>query len=234
MNKKKKEQDEKQYQLLWRKFRNTVENEWLFYDKELERVLDSMLNVRGRLPTEAKMLQACSDYGTSSHTHSGFKRHASWKLHGFRSIRNDAPSCIGFMNVSDIRKTYDHDLLQHEKLFSMLRKFIKKLFDVQNTLTRNLDDLMRHHLHCVNDAVDDEQVELDCSNGIISIDNATEFYTMLSRELFRKQQMIGELLEADVFDVVTLASCLKDWTPSNKSNKSFIQNSKFKETFDIN
>ena len=221
---KKRQQDVKQYHFLWQKFRKTVENEWLFYDKELERVLESMLNVRGRLPIEHKMLQTSSEYSMLPS-----RVDEVWKLHGFRSIRNDVPSCFGYLNVSDVRKSYNHDLLQHEKLFKMLRKFIKKMFDAQTTLTRNFDELIRHHLHFIEN-VDNEEMILCNSNGDEIVDNATEFYSALSRDLFRKQQLVDSLLEAETFDVAALASTVKDWS---SPKKSFINNSKFKKEFSI-
>jgi len=188
----------RRYQVLWKSILNCIENEWIFCDVELERVLNSMLNIRSRLPLERSLMK-----------NSVKEADEEWMQYGPRAIQIGVHYSSGYLSRDDVASAYHYDLLQHERLMAICRKFMKKLSDANGALLRHVDSLMKHALSF--------EADEDCA---VILTNAIECQKMLSRELFRKQSSVARVLDGDMYDLKELAKCVDLWGFSNK--ESFV------------
>ena len=173
------------------------------------------MNVRTRLPNQKRVLEAVAS--------SEENLNSQWKYCGYRSVLprhsfSSNVSKIKSLKTTDIQMTYNYDLLQHEKLLSILRKLIKSLYDAQSMLSRNFDSVMRHHLNCCRNG---NELGIDERNRHI-VDASFYCHESFSRELFRKQQIVEEIVDSsDIFDIDILLLATKSWSIKNK-HQSFI------------
>jgi len=188
----------RRYQVLWKSILNCIENEWMFCDVELERVLNSMLNIRSRLPLERSLTEnSVKDVDEE------------WMQYGPRAIQMGRHYSSGYLNRDDVASAYHFDLLQHERLMAICRKFMKKISDANVALLRHVDLLMKHALSF--------EADEDCA---VILTDALECQKMFSRELFRKQSCMARVLDGDMYDLKGLAKCVDLWVFSNK--ESFV------------
>lgn len=107
-----------------RAFRGRVE-EWVQADKQLNNVLNSILNLRNRIWWEKKKLDESN------------RTQNAWQGSGFR------PCNHSFLLKEDLESALSHDLLQHEKMLSGLRTLISSMAQAQDGMGRRLDEFFQ-------------------------------------------------------------------------------------------
>jgi len=109
--------------------------------------------------------------------------------------------CSGkYLVKTDVQSAHHYDLLQHEKLLAMLRRFGKKLYKAHCALGRHLDEMLRHHLSVA--AADDDV----CTQNV---DQVNQVYHELSRELYHCQKLLEIVLDSDMLDRQIVGTCCK-------------------------
>jgi len=171
----------------WHNFHHfcmSVQNKWIYIDSQTMDVLSSIENLQNRIPIQIRHLSEFDDI-------SGRRKFSVKKT---------------FLTKDDIHLALSHDLLQHEKMISMLRKLMSDLSEALRMIGRQLDEALQHHLRtlhflaqnhtCVSSSSKDK-IHWDASSSSSSLmDDMNELFLMLSRELFRKQNLFLLVLDS--------------------------------------
>mmetsp|Transcript_9846 Transcript_9846/g.14764 ORF Transcript_9846/g.14764 Transcript_9846/m.14764 type:complete len:253 (-) Transcript_9846:73-831(-) len=181
----------RRYTAIYQTFCRSTQNDYLHHHNELERILQSLLDVRGNLVVEEKVLSAYTMDCNNK----------SWMHYGLRNRVKGIPSAGKYLVKTDVQSAHHHDLLQHEKLLAMLRRFGKKLYKAHCALGRHLDEMLRHHLSV---AADDDV----CTQNV---DQVNQVYHELSRELYHCQKLLEIVLDSDMLDRQVVGRCCKEW-----------------------
>eukprot|EP00586_Coscinodiscus_wailesii_P000806 CAMPEP_0172487634 /NCGR_PEP_ID=MMETSP1066-20121228/16774_1 /TAXON_ID=671091 /ORGANISM="Coscinodiscus wailesii, Strain CCMP2513" /LENGTH=300 /DNA_ID=CAMNT_0013254359 /DNA_START=416 /DNA_END=1318 /DNA_ORIENTATION=- len=180
---------DKRYWQLFKKFCTAVTNDWINIDDQLGEVLHSISNIRARLPLESRLVDELL------RRENLFRCSAPRNMANFKGV--NASTVTGYLTLDDINLTFSHDLLQHEKMISAVRKLMSALSEAQEYLGRQLDEALNFHIDYSTDLSEDESLRSE-KNAMILIDDMNDVYTMLSRELYRKQNLVTL-----VFDTVS-------------------------------
>jgi hypothetical protein len=209
--------------------------EWSDTSKQLKSVLGSIINLRDRIYWESSRLQALSVTNRSlKHQQQLHKeeKQPTWRSCGFRSgLSNQDSNSV--LHTEDIHLALNHDLLQHERMLSVLRSLTALLAQNVDEIGRRLDEWMILNLSDLPPASQRQQQRYNVSNdddeSIIAeerifmgwtkeqnvLEDARVVYSLLALDLFRKQK-----LATDIFD-----SChdkiLKTIDDDNFSKDSF-------------
>lgn len=175
---------EKQYWTILNAFRGTLERNWMHADDQLEQLVASISNLRGRTRMESRYL-----YMEKS------KTMKPWSAGGYRR---------GAVNESgltrdDVELALSHDLLQHEKMMAGARTLLSSLSDAQEALARRLDEWMLHDmdtLHLMQSLGDVETSPSSLETVMGATDKLQDVFASLALELYRKQLLIQSLLDA--------------------------------------
>jgi len=228
--------DRRQYWRLYKSFFAIVETEWLDMDNQLEAVVGSIDNIRSRLPMESRILRTIKD-------EDDWERKKPWDGYALGySTRREHNFAL---RVEDIRLAQGHDLQQHEKMLSGLRRLLSALSETQEALGRKLDELMGHHWECCEDMGSSSEDSSSSSSSLQTlVDEASLAYHQLAMELYRKQGLVQELLDSVADDMIegeergaheagpkgdtilgrgrssrsTASSCAKEWPRSSESS----------------
>lgn len=186
---------------IFKRFCTAVQNHWMDVDDQLEEVVYAISNIRSRLPMERNALDR---------------------------LEAEPLSPPEFLTPSDIKNALSHDILQHEKMLTALRKLLSSMAEAQEFLGRILDDAIAsgspHSL----------APETNAAAGLV--DDMIHVFGILSRELYRKQILAGSLLESVCDErlfrirsgslvgedqrVNSVSSCVREWPRG--SEKSFV------------
>lgn len=222
----------------WRIFRgfcSTIQNEWIAIDDQLLEVVSSIENIRSRIPLEMKLLSRLKDDISNN-------------------CLNGKPQSRGTMSMTqcDVNLSLCHDLLQHERMMYTLRSLLSDLASSLQALGRRLDEAYHHHLAacdllkilCDEDCDDKNESKqphtlLRLHEAMQLMDHMNEMFSMLSRELYRKQCL--SLYALDSVDNKILVSgaaerdngkdsgyraaiiCTKEWPRGSKASSIHIQ-----------
>jgi hypothetical protein len=154
---------------------------WLETDDQLGAVVNSIANLRLRLWETSRLLHEAKEKGRNGS--------APWKTFGYREDRR-RDSCL--QDVADLEMTLDHDLLQHERMLSVLRKQIAALGQAQDMLGRRLDDLYVQQ-HAAEEE-EEEGTEEETLMLLLWLDECQLVFAGTARELYRKQRLAEQIL----------------------------------------
>lgn len=175
---------EKQYWKIINAFQGTLERDWLHVDDQLEQVVSSISNLRGRIKMESQYLEEFAKDETNT---------LPWKQCGYRC----SSASDGGLTRDDVELALSHDLLQHEKMMAGARALLASQSQAQDALGRRLEELMLFHM----DTLSMMQQDLDaCPSSLLTImgvvDKLQSLYASLALELYRKQMLIQDVLDA--------------------------------------
>jgi hypothetical protein len=157
---------ERKYWQILNAFQGTLERDWLQFDDNLLDVVSSIANLRGRIAMESRLLAKKDS-------------HKLWDGHGYHPTKSS-------LSTEDVDLALSHDLLQHEKMMRGLRTLLASLSEAQEALGRRLEELMLHHLETK-----------QCMPLWTSVvDRLQQDFCDLAMELYRKQVLVGSLLDA--------------------------------------
>lgn len=203
---------EKRYWHMFRCFFDMVRNEWLYIDDQLEEVVKSMTGIRNRLPMESCLLNRINDE----------KKRKEQAYSGNKEFLMQAQLKIGnsddfFLKGEDVQSAISYDLLQHERMMECLRNLFANLSDCHESLSRNLDGIMQHHLK-VSVELLSNSAKSHLSYGfekVIGLMNSlNDVFRDLSMELYRKQVLVSLVFES-VTDDLFLRDSLADNSNTN-------------------
>jgi len=191
---------EKKYWQMFRCFYDTIRNEWMDLDDQLEQVVSSMAGIRSRLPMESCLLDRFTDKAKKN----------EWACAGNNQVllTNELDQVkINnnqlFMKEEDVLLAISHDLLQHEKMMECLRSLFANLSDCHEALSRTLDGLMKHHLQVCEELLLYEESEHESHITSSSLRRAMDLVNLLnetfgdlSLELHRKQILVSLIFES--------------------------------------
>jgi hypothetical protein len=202
--------------------------EWSDTNKQLKSVLGSIINLRDRIYWESSQLQALSV--TNDHQE---EKQPTWKTCGFRYGLSNQGSSSCALHMEDINLALNHDLLQHERMLSVLRSLTALLAQNVDEIGRRLDEWMILNLSDLPPPSHRQQQQYNVSNdndeSIIAeerlfigwtkeqnvLEDARIVYSFLALDLFRKQKVA-----TDIFDSCH-DSILKTIDDDNFSKDSF-------------
>ena len=225
---------EKRLRQLLSMFVSTLEQEWISNDDQLYSVITSIVNIRTRLPMEHKMLcslrrerQQQSDFLLGSGFGGEIRSEAEWKQHGFRNKANDRKVSVncaaGCLTGNDVWKTFTHDLQQHEKMVSYVRKFLLRMSEGLQTLGRHLDAAMVYqsdNMETIQEFLTIKEEEqpspwseqygewIESSFVLVNnncipilhilslVELMTDVFSMLSSEMYRKQSLAQSMIDS--------------------------------------
>ena len=193
--------------------------EWADTRKQLKSVLGSIINLRDRIYWESSRLQALSVTNRSlKHQQQKQLLHKeekqpTWRTCGFRSsLSNQDSSCV--LHPDDIHLALNHDLLQHERMLSVLRSLTALLAQNVDEIGRRLDEWMILNLSDLPPSSQRQQQRYNLSNdndeSIIAeeriltgwtkeqnvLEDARVVYSLLALDLFRKQKLATEIFDS--------------------------------------
>ena len=190
---------EKRYWHLFRCFFIIIQNEWMDLDDQLEKVVDSMAEIRNRLPMESSLIERLNDVA----------KRKDWACSGNNQFLIGEQLVWGkdnvlFMKEEDIQSAIAHDLLQHEKMMECLRKLFADLSDCHEALSRSLDAVVKHHLTVSEELLlyegNQEVGSLHVSGTLEKIMDLMNLldgtFRDLSMELYRKQTLVNIVFES--------------------------------------
>ena len=176
--------DAKRHHQLLRLFNDKIQNVWFNIDDQLLSVLQNILNIRGRLPLEWKVLH--SSEITEDHV-SEQEQDSEWKYNGFLGKPKELPYSF-HLHVADVELALSHDLTQHEKMLAGVRSLMFNLAECHQSLGRVLDTLWKFHLECT--AEHENEIMQKSLNAV------TDVFHLLSMELYRKQGLVPLIQES--------------------------------------
>lgn len=175
-------QAEKRYYQIYKAFCSFVKGEWMAVDDQLANILESIANIRSRLPIEANVLELAEQ---SSHNRK------NWKCNGFSQRISRLPS-------DDIRLALSYDFIQHEKMMASARTMLSTFSDCQGALGRKLDEMMKHHLEFGSFFMRQNSSSVSCHEKM------NEMYLILSMELHRKQCLIHVVVDSNIDEAISM------------------------------
>lgn len=202
---------QKKYWQIFNTFCNTVQREWMGIDDNLQDVLHSIANIRGRIPMESEILLSRLNNNETR----------EWVGFGYNG---PTTACGGFLTTQDVTLAMSHDLLQHEKMMSGVRTLLAAMSDAQEKLGRQLNDVMQHHLdttmmlHEVGVDLNTDSFSSSIMSAMCLVDDMNEMHSVLAMELYRKQNLALKVLQTsndDIFggDVKALeVDDVEDWS----------------------
>lgn len=194
---------EKRYWQIFQNFAIMVRDEWLKLDDEAYRIVEAISHVRSRLAMEARLL-ANSTFQQLYHQQQQQQQTNDWACHAYQ------PSTLN-ITCQDVNLALGHDLQQHEQLMGGLRGVFASISECHESLMRQMDIMMKHHLECCKEfhaatsTVTTNQNTSTNTNTTTSqvlgkAANLTEIMTcileMLSQELYRKQCLVHMILQS--------------------------------------
>lgn len=187
---------ERKYWTIFHKFCNILQSQWMDIDDQALEVIQSISGIRHRLPITMKLLKRYEDAIENIHR-------CDWKYQSYNQhlTSPSMQSESSLLHKEDVELALSHDLLQHEKMMQALRNLFANLSEMQEALSRTLDEIMKHHLdqesqivhYQLNSSVQPMKSYLE-SASLVNL--TTELFGMLSMELFRKQNMVQWIVKS--------------------------------------
>lgn len=143
---------------------------WLEVDDTGQELVQSISGLRERIWQISKELASMKQRTT---------KQAEWKKHGYRN-RNDE-----LLSIEDLELALHHDVLQHERMLTSLRKMLSGTAQTQEAMGRRLDEFYR--------LLDDAQM---VRGSFLSLEDCQGLYTATANELYRKQMLAEKVLDS--------------------------------------
>lgn len=181
----------KSLQPILRAFQGRLDD-WNYADTQLQTVLHSIWNLRSRLAWESKQLQQELEQTQQQ------QQQSSWQGCGFHNSR---ASCSSFLLPKDVHMALDHDVLQHERMLSALRKLMASLAQALEALGRRLDEWTMLLMAMVEE--EDEGTRLEAQEALLLLlEDAQQLYHLLAQELYCKQTAAQKVLDSSIHDEI--------------------------------
>lgn len=192
----------KEYRPIFKAFQGRL-SEWNSTNKQLESVFRSIINLRDRIYWESSRLQPpliASDLKQQLQE----EKMPSWRNCGFRSVSFNRDSNSS-LDTEDINLALSHDLLQHERMLSVLRSLLALLAQHIDEIGRRLDEwifldlselppsqqqLDRYYVSKGDESTTKDRILVTgWTNQQNILEDAREVYSLLALDLFRKQKL---------------------------------------------
>mmetsp|Transcript_7338 Transcript_7338/g.13913 ORF Transcript_7338/g.13913 Transcript_7338/m.13913 type:complete len:339 (+) Transcript_7338:873-1889(+) len=195
---------EKRYRQIFQNFAIMVRDEWLKLDDEAYRIVEAISHVRSRLTMEARLLSNTFQqlYHHQQHHHHHQQQTSDWACHAYQ------PSTLN-ITCQDVNLALGHDLQQHEQLMGGLRGVFASISECHESLMRQMDIMMKHHLECCKEfhtatstVTTNQNTNTNTTTSLVlgKAANLIEIMTcileMLSQELYRKQCLVHMILQS--------------------------------------
>ena len=216
---------EKRYWNIFISFREIVQNDWIPLDDEMDSVVQSISNIRSRLPLESAMCRKLEEDEKGTLPFSQVVKSTNrWKNHGLRRskqnyiISSSFDSMNQYLTIHDINQSISHDVLQHEKMMNGLRKLLSDVSESQKKLSKLLEDVTDHHSSVVSEiSINVENFESDRTDNSVFklntaqnnfpvhlVDHMKDVFDVLSLELYRKQILAQLILGSTTNKILSL------------------------------
>lgn len=146
--------------------------DWLDTDDTAYEVMQSIANLRERIWHISKQLASMKLSA----------KQAEWKRNGYRNIDDDNE----LLNIDDLELALHHDVLQHERMLTSLRKILSAMAQEQEALGRRLDEFYKL------DEANTQTIQV----SFLSLEDCQVLFTATASELYRKQIMTEKVLNS--------------------------------------
>ena len=225
-----KRKNKRRYYQILRSFNDKVKHTWMDIDGQLLSVMQNIINIRGRLPPEWKLLSQATRHETTNGAspeqeeklEGGGIFKDDWKSYSYREQSKDSSQLFPHIQVEDIQLALTHDLNQHEKMLAGLRSLMTSLAECHDALGRVVDTLWQFHLECSHEECgDDNEGNEDLEN---IVNGVTSTYQMLSIELYRKQNIVPMVIDSTKDDILGIDEIGVARVSGGTNSKKLVQN----------
>jgi hypothetical protein len=224
--------NKKRYYQILRSFNDKVKHTWMDIDGQLLSVMQNIVNIRGRLPPEWKLLSQAMRHETTNDGASPERKEKlgggggifqdDWKSYGYREKSKDSSQLFPHLRIEDIQLALTHDLDQHEKMLAGLRSLMSNLAECHDGLGRIVDTLWQFHLECSNEEYSDDKEGNEDLENIVNC--VTSTYQMLSIELYRKQNVVPTVIDSTQDDILGIGEIGVARGTGGTNSKKLVQN----------
>lgn len=208
--------NKKRYYQILRSFNNKIKHTWMDIDEQILLVLQNIVSIRGRLPSEWKLLSHATrrrrllstteNVRWKNYDDIAKEDEEDWKSYGYHEKFKETSQYFSYLQIEDIQLALSHDLEQHEKMLAGLRSLMSNLAECHDALGRIVDTLWHFHLECCSVTKDEEEGCNSENWGKDDMENivncVTSSYQMLSVELYRKQIIITTVIDSTNDDIL--------------------------------
>lgn len=214
---------EKRYYQFFQKIGRVIQEEWLDIDDQAYQVVEAIKGIRNRLPRAVRLLGRMRDvvqkdewarHGFNQVFVGSIDKRGSDFISAFGSCGSNGIDSYDSIQEQDIELALSHDLVQHEKMMEALRGLFANLSKCHEALLRNLDEMTKHHLECMDEFGGMDVVGLDSNRDgggdtgiglqkvlpLVGLMN--DAMAMLSLELYRKQCLVHMILETSKDELI--------------------------------
>lgn len=205
----------KRFRALLTTFALTVANDWLYNDDQLSTVISSIDNLRQRLPVIYRQWVQ-----RKNQRQGRLQGVPLWKPYNStskvsRTSTGPYSSLTVELTEEDLFLTLHHELQNHEKYMTYVRKLLLQMSDAVQTSSRQLDAAFLFYQQHTETLATSYDASYDY-NASFLLDLACDVFTILSKELHRRQTLaqtdllntgMDQLLpEEDINDVTSRSS----------------------------
>jgi len=164
-------------------------HQWLQTDDQLLQVVHSIANLRARCWYTSRAFKKWDDIENDEAKQAMGKNtiETRWKCFGY----HDRHPTRWMLPRDDLDLALSDELVQHEKMMALLRRLLSDLDQLQQMLSRRLDEVVTFYL--------EEQTFLDDSESLLSAETMEEcqqLFTATASELFRKQVLAQKVFDS--------------------------------------
>jgi hypothetical protein len=223
--------NKKRYYQILRSFNDKVKHTWMDIDGQLLSVMQNIVNIRGRLPSEWKLLSQATRHEATNDGASPEQEEKlegggifedDWKSYGYREKSKDSSQLFPHLQIEDIQLALTHDLDQHEKMLAGLRSLMSNLAECHDALGRIVDTLWQFHLECSNEEYSDDNEGKEDLENIVN--GVTSTYQMLSIELYKKQNVVPMVIDSTQDDILGIGEIGVARGTGGTKSKKLVQN----------
>ena len=222
--------NKKRYYQILRSFNDKVKHTWMDIDGQLLSVMQNIVNIRGRLPPEWKLLSQATRHESTNNGASPEQEEKleggifedDWKSYGHREKSKDSSRLFPHLQIEDIQLALTNDLDQHEKMLAGLRSLMSNLAECHDALGRIVDTLWQFHLECSNEEYSDDNERKEGLENIVN--SVTSTYQMLSIELYEKQNIVPMVIDSTQDDIFGIGEIGVARGTGGTNSKKLVQN----------
>jgi hypothetical protein len=189
---------ERRYWQIFQKFAIMVRDEWFHLDDEAYRIVEAVSHIRSRLSMEARVWKKFhhrhhhdNNNNNNNNNNNLSMKDCQWACHANHPLTLD-------IQIRDVDLALCHDLEQHEQMMVGLRSLFANLSECHESLMRQMDAMMKHHLECCKEFHNGMIMTVASSLGKAA--SLTQVMAcvldMLSQELYRKQCLVHMILDS--------------------------------------
>lgn len=208
--------------------------EWVEEDETAHQILGSIANLRERIWYTSRLANRLRETNNTNQTSNNNNNapqsnHGDWTQFGYRrTIGNNSYRNEGTIEdedtewtAQDLGMALDHGLRQHERMLAELRSTMALLGSTQDALGRRLDEYYNNQYTSTSSSFvrgtpgEAQCTSLASSGGdtarpkpIVSLETCSTLFVATSKELYRKQMLVEQVIQSSVTDSLLYRSSL--------------------------